>query len=151
MMWMLNDEVEMATAALAGAVSGKFGDCDEYGEGLVRFAGGAIGNLAGSWVDFAHPVSLIVTGTEGHAYVANRELFFRSDKVPGADGKTPWKALPEAWPHAFDLFLDAVTNQPHAPLVTPREAATRSAVMEALYKGAATGKWMKPKMPRLAK
>ncbi len=59
----------------------------------------------------------------------------------GADGRQPWEDLPPAWPHAFELFLDALNGQA-APLVTAREAAVRSEVMEAFYRGAHTQSWV---------
>jgi predicted dehydrogenase len=141
-LWLLGD-VTRVTADVDVA-TGRYGDCDEYGEGLLKFENGAIGSLAAGWVDVAHPVSLILSGTQGHAYVANRELYFQSEHVPGADGKTPWTDLPQAWPHAFELFLDAL-NGKEVPLVGAREAAVRSAVMEALYEGARTRQWVAPK------
>ena len=65
--------------------------------------------------------------------------------VAGADGQQPWTSLPAAAPHAFDLFLDALAGRPlPLPLVTPREAAARNTVMEALYKAAAENGWMVP-------
>jgi predicted dehydrogenase len=92
-----------------------------------------------------HPVGLIISGTEGHAHVANRsELFFKSAHVDGADGETPWTSLPEAWPHAFELFFDSVLGKPGILLVTPREAAARSAVMEAMYQAAQDQTWVTP-------
>lgn len=62
-------------------------------------------------------------------------------------GRAPWTDLPPALPHAFDLFLDAVAGQPDQPLVTPREAAYRSAVMEAMYEGAKKNKFIAPRRP----
>lgn len=53
--------------------------------------------------------------------------------------------VPEAWPHAFDLFLDAIAGKQDVPLVGVREAAARSAVMEALYEAARTRTWVQPK------
>jgi predicted dehydrogenase len=53
--------------------------------------------------------------------------------------------LPPAWPHAFELFIDAVMGKKDVSLVSPSEAAVRSAVMEAFYKAAATKKWVAPK------
>jgi len=85
-----------------------------------------------------------VCGTEGHAHVVNGELYFQSAAVAGADGKKPWRTLPDALPHAFELFLDAVAGQPDVPLVSAREAATRSAVMEALYQSADQRTWITP-------
>jgi predicted dehydrogenase len=143
MMWLLGD-VTSVTATLA-TVTGRYGDLDETGEALMRFKNGVIGSLGGGWVDVAHPVGLILSGTEGHAYVANRDqLYFKSQHVEGADGETPWTALPEAWPHAFELFFDAVNGKPGVSLVSPQEAAVRSAVMEAMYQAANTHTWVQP-------
>ena len=86
-------------------------------KGCSSFARGALGMLAAGWVDVANPVTLVLSGTEGHAAVVNGELFFQSKHVAGADGKPPWTELPDPWPHAFDLFLDAVTGRAGLPLV----------------------------------
>jgi len=142
MMWLMG-AVTDATASIK-VVTGRYGECDETGEGLLTFENGVVGSLAAGWVDVAHPVSLILSGTEGHAYTANGKLYFQSEHVAGADGKEPWESLPEAWPHAFELFLDAL-NGKDVPLVGAREAAERSAVMEALYDGARTGTRVAPK------
>ena len=141
MLWLLGD-VTQVTANL-GVATGRYGDCDEYGEGLLKFANGATGSLAAGWVDVANPVSLVLSGTQGHAHVVNGELFLQSELIPGADGKAPWKALPEALPHSFELFLDAVAGKPGLPLVGAREAAYRSIVMEALYRSAKEATWVK--------
>jgi predicted dehydrogenase len=141
MLWLLGD-VKRVTATL-GVATGRYGETDEFGEGLLEFTNGAVGSLAAGWVDVAHPVGLILSGTEGHAYIANGQLYYQSSHVAGADGKEPWTQLPEAWPHAFELFLDAVVGK-DAPLVDVREAAVRSAVMEALYEGARTHQWVSP-------
>jgi predicted dehydrogenase len=69
MLWLLGD-VEKVTASIQVA-TGRYGDCDEYGEGLLQFSNGVVGSLAAGWVDVAHPVNLIISGTEAHAYVAN--------------------------------------------------------------------------------
>lgn len=141
LMWLLGDDVARVTATV-GVATGRYGNCDEYGEGLLEFGNGAVATLAAGWVDVAHPVNVIVSGTEGHAYVCNDQLFFKSSHVDGADGKAPWTDLPAAWPHAFELFLDALVGQTDVPLVSPREAAARSVVMEALYQGASTKSWV---------
>lgn len=143
MLWLMPDV--MRVAACLGVATGRYGETDEYGEALIEFAGGVVGTVAASWVDVTNPISLELSGTEGHAYVLDGQLYFRSSKVVGADGLTPWTDLPEQWPHAFELFLDAITGVPDVPLVAPREAAVRSAVMEALYQSARTGRWVTPK------
>ncbi len=111
---------------------------------MIEFENGVIGTLAAGWVDVAHPVSMMVSGTEGHAYVADGKLYFKSSHVEGADGATAWTALPAELPHAFELFLDAVGGKREVPLVAPREAAARSAVMEAMYTAARQGVWAVP-------
>lgn len=143
MLWLLGD-VEKVTATIQVA-TGRYGDCDEYGEGLLEFANGAVGSLAAGWVDVAHPINLIISGTDAHAYVANGEVFFKSEHIDGATGEKPWLDLPEAWPHAFELFLNALVGQDDVPLVRASEAAIRSAVMEALYVGAQRKTWVEPK------
>ncbi len=140
LMWLLGDVA--AVTADIGVALARYPDCDEYGEGLLRFKNGAIATLAAGWVDVAHPVSLIISGTEGHAYVRNNELFIKSSHLTEADGEQPWTELPAPWPHAFMLFFDAVTGQANVPLVTPREAADRSIVMEALYQAANGQRWV---------
>ncbi len=142
LLWLLG-EVEKVTAATR-IVTGRYKGCDETGEGLLSFANGVIGTLAAGWVDVADPVTAIVSGAEGHAYVAGGKLYFKSKHVEGADGKEPWDELPEMQPHAFELFLDALTGK-EVSLVSPSEAAYRSAVMEALYAGAASEAWVTPK------
>jgi predicted dehydrogenase len=89
-------------------------------------------------------VTYLISGTEGHAAVINGQLFFQSKRVDGADGKQPWTQLPPEKPAGFPAFLDAVTGK-DVTLVTAREAAYRSAVMEAMYEGARQGKWVAPK------
>jgi predicted dehydrogenase len=143
MLWMLGDA--SSVTATVHVATGRYGDCDEYGEGLLEFTSGAVGSLAAGWVDVAHPVNLILSGTEGHAYVANGQVFFKSEHVEGATGKTAWTELPEAWPHAFELFLNALAGETNVPLVSASEAAVRSAVMEALYVGAERKQWVAPK------
>jgi predicted dehydrogenase len=151
MLWCLGD-VQTCTATMNPG-TGTYGECDETGEGLLKFRDEAIGSLAAAWDDLANPVSLMVSGTQGLAYVVNGQFYFICDKVAGADGKQPWTQLPPAWPHAFELFLDAITGkgaaQAERPLVTASEAAYNCAVIEALYHGARAGKWVAPKRPAL--
>ena len=140
LIWLMGNVTE-ATAMLDTGTN-RYEGCDEVGEGLMRFSNGAIGTLAAAWTDVANPLQYLISGTEGHAAVINGELFFQSKRVDGADGKQPWKDLPDAWPHAFELFCDAVGGKDDVPLVGAREAAYRSAVMEAMYEGARERKWV---------
>jgi len=141
-LWLLGD-VDSATAVIGSAID-RYAGCDEFGEGLLAFRGGAVAALAASWVDTGNPVSLQLAGTEGWALVRDGKLFIQTSNLPGADGKEPWTDLPTALPHAFELFLDAVVGKSGVELVGAREAAVRSAVMEALYAGAARRAWVAP-------
>lgn len=142
LIWMLGD-VESCTASLSNG-TGRYGTTDESGEGMLRFTTGTIATVAASWIDIENPVSMEICGTEGHAVIINDRLTFTSKHVEGADGRKPWKDLPKPWPHAFELFLDAVAGKKDVPLVTAQEAAYRSAVMEAMYQGAKENSWVKP-------
>ena len=145
LIWLMG-EIE-AVAAHVDNGTARYLNCDETGEALIRFANGTIGTLAAAWDDLANPASLIISGTEAHAAVINGKLYLTSGKIEGADGKQPWTMLPEPLPHAFELFLNAVGGEAGVPLVTAQEAAYRSAVMEAMYKAAKGGRWVRPKAP----
>ncbi|MBL8994776.1 MAG: Gfo/Idh/MocA family oxidoreductase, partial [Spirochaetia bacterium] len=139
LLWLMGEVKEVTATIDVGTA--RYANCDEFGEGLLKFKNGAVGSIAAGWVDVTHPVSCIVSGTEAHAAVVNGQLFFQCEKIAGADGKTPWTALPEAEPHAFQLFLDKVVGKT-AQLVGAKEAAYRNQVMEALYLGAQKKKWV---------
>ena len=142
LMWLLGD-VDSVTADVR-SVTGRYGDCDESGEGLIQFKNGTIGTLAAGWVDVADPVQLIISGTEAHAVVLNDRLYYKNKKVEDADGVEPFTKLPPAPPAPMHQFVNAVAGQKNQPLVTPREAAARVSVMEAMYKGARERQWAKP-------
>ena len=113
-------------------------------EGLIKFESGAVATLAAAWVDVQNPVQLLLSGTEGHAAVCNGKLYVKSEKIEGAGGAAPYEKLPEKAKAGLDLFLDAVDGGEGMPLVGAREAAQRSAVMEALYKASETKTWVVP-------
>jgi predicted dehydrogenase len=140
LMWLLGD-VDSVTAQIR-TVTGKYGDCDETGEGLIRFKNGVLGTLAAGWVDTEDPVQLLISGTEGHATIVDNHLYFKSKKVPGSDSKDVFTALPKAPRAPMHQFLDAVGGAKDQPLVPVREAAARVKIMEALYKGAREKKWI---------
>ncbi|MBR6323994.1 MAG: Gfo/Idh/MocA family oxidoreductase [Victivallales bacterium] len=144
LLWLIDQVPEAATASIK-TVTNRYPGCDETGEGIISFPDGTIATVAAGWVDIDQPVQLEISGTEGFAAVINGQLFFTSKHVAGADGKKPWTELPAQLPHAFELFLDAV-NGKKVPLVSAKEAALRSAVMEAMYKGAKSGVWVKPEV-----
>ncbi|HEY3413122.1 MAG TPA: Gfo/Idh/MocA family oxidoreductase [Armatimonadota bacterium] len=141
MMWLLGG-IEAATAEIR-AVTDRYPGCDETGEALLKFQSGVIGTLAAGWLDVDNPLTLLISGTEGHAAIFKGQFYFKSDKVPNADGKEPWKDLPPAGVHPIAQFLDALEGKPHDNLVKPAEAAARVAVMEAAYEGAKTNAWVK--------
>ena len=143
LLWLIGG-VTTVTAQLDPGTNAYDG-CDETGEGLMRFANGAIGTLAAAWDDVANPVSLLISGTEGHATIINGQLYFQSKHVAGADGKQPWKDLPPGKPAGLDSFFNALAGDKEAALVGVREAAYRSAVMEAMYEGAKHDAWVTPK------
>jgi len=140
LMWLIGD-VDSVTADVR-AVTGRYGDCDETGEGLIQFKNGVIGTLAAGWVDVDDPVQLLISGTEGHAVVVDNALYYGSRKLPGSNNKDPYTKLPPALPPPMIQFVDAVAGAKGEPLVPPREAAARVAVMEAMYKGARERKWV---------
>lgn len=144
MIWMIGD-VAGVTAAIDNGLA--VYECDELGEGLLRFNNGVIGTLAASWDDVANPVMLMVTGTEGHIAIINDKVHLKSNKVPNSDGAKPLpeSELPAAVPAGFAGWLDAIAGKAGAQLVTAPEAAYRNAVMEALYEGAKTKAWVTPK------
>ncbi len=142
LLWLMG-EAETVTAQIDNGTA-RYPNCDETGEGLLRFKNGVIGTLAAGWDDVANPVSCLVSGTEGHAVVIDGKLYLNSKNIEGADGKEPWDKLPGAVPSGLDAFLNAIVGQRDAVLVTPQEAAYRSAVMEALYVGARENRWVEP-------
>jgi predicted dehydrogenase len=144
LLWWLG-EVETGTAQLDPGTA-RYEGCDETGEALLRFRSGIIATLAAGWDDVADPVRYLISGTEGHAAVVGGQLFLTS-KALGADGKQPWTDLPARKNAGFDAFLDSVEGK-EATLVGAREAAYRSAVMEALYDGARRGAWVRPQGPQ---
>ena len=108
LVWLIGD-VESCTAVLSAGTN-RYPPADETGEALLRFRSGIIGTIAAGWDDVANPVSLLISGTEGHAAVINDRLFITTPNLPGADGQKPWKNLPKPLPHPFELFLDAVAG-----------------------------------------
>src|ERR1019366_8867361 len=106
LMWLFG-EIDSVTAEIH-PVTGRYGDCDETGEALIRFNNGIIGTLAAGWVDIEDPVKLLISGTEGHAVIVNDQLFYRSQKIAGSDSHKPWTDLPPS-PHSpMDQFLNGI-------------------------------------------
>ena len=65
LMWLLGD-VESVTADIRSSPAAT-ATATRCGEALIRFKNGVMGTLAAGWVDVANPLSLEITGTEGHA------------------------------------------------------------------------------------
>lgn len=145
LLWLLADDVVDSCTGCIQTVTGRYGEaCDESGEALLRFGSGTLASLAAGWVDHANPNFLEVSGLDGHARITGDALYVTSPALE-ADGSQPWTSLPEAWPHAFEIFLAHVRDgQAPQPCVTPREAALRNAVMEAIYRGAVERCWTQP-------
>ena len=149
--------LEAVTASFSRPI-GRYPQGEECGEAILRFDNGTIATLAASWVDLAEPSSLLISGTKGHAVMRNApgmphndrgsELFLLSDAVNGATGKEPWTDLPAPLPRPLEQFIDAVVHgKPvgqgeHSQLVSVREAAYSSYVMEAISKAAAERRWL---------
>lgn len=142
MMWLMGG-VESVCADIK-VVTKRYGDCDECGEGLIKFKNGVTGTLAAGWVDVADPVTLLISGTEAHASIINGKLYYKSNKNKEANGNEPWTRLPEKPADPLHQFVDAVGGKSDAILVSPREAAARVAVMEAMYKSCRARKMVAP-------
>jgi 1,5-anhydro-D-fructose reductase (1,5-anhydro-D-mannitol-forming) len=140
LMWLLGP-VE-STSAEVRVITGRYGDCDETGTAMLKMKGGVVATLVAGWVDVANPVTLQIAGTEGHAVVVQDQLYFESKKVPGSKLSEPVAGLPPGPKPPLQQWVDAVGGQPGQPLVTPREAAARVAVMEAAYESGRTGLWV---------
>lgn len=141
LMWLMGD-IE-SVAAEVQIVTNRYPGCDETGEALLKFRNGVIGTLAAGWVDVDNPVSMLISGTEGHASIVNGLLYFKSSKVAGSDGREPWSEMPPRLPQPITQFLNALEGKPHENLVKPSEAAARVAVMEAAYRSAHAGSRVK--------
>ena len=84
-----------------------------------------------------------LTGSKGHAAVRNapgmphndwdNELFLLTDAVEGATGKEPWTDLPAALPRPLEQFIDAVVRGKGSHLVSVRETAYGTYVMEMIW------------------
>lgn len=147
LLWLINQPVDRVTADISNGTA-RYANCDEYGEGILHFHNGTIGTLAAGWDDVSNPVTLEICGTEGHATIMNGKLAFKSSKFPGSDDRRAWTKLPQGTTIPLDRFLDTLEGKKDVPpFVTADEAAYRSAVMEALYRGAKDHTWVEPVQP----
>ena len=141
-LWLLGHRVDVVrVAAWTGSLTGRYGAIDECGQALLELADGSAASLWASWVDAADPVQLVVTGTHASAAVLDGRLSYRRT-LAGIDPEVPAQALPAELPHAFELFLDAITSGDGQDLVTPGQAARCSVLVEALYRAAGERTWV---------
>lgn len=141
LVWLFGDVARVAASFNNGTA--RYPNCEETGEAIIVFKSGVIASLAAAWDDLSNPVPLQVSGTHAHAAIIHEKLYFRSTTQPSADGEKPIPedGLPRHWAHAFDLFLDAITGK-DVPLVSAREAAYRSIVMDAIYQADRQRSWI---------
>jgi predicted dehydrogenase len=147
LLWLMNQPVDRVTATVSNGTA-RYPNCDEFGEGILLFKNGTIGTLAAGWDDVSNPVTIEICGTKGHATIMNNKLYFQSTKFPKSSDKKPWTELPKPLTIPLDRFLDILEGKKDVPpIITADEAAYRSAVMEALYKGAREHAWVEPVQP----
>jgi predicted dehydrogenase len=141
LLWFMNQPVERVTATVSNGTA-RYPNCDEFGEGILLFKNGTIGTLAAGWDDVSNPVTMEICGTEGHATIMNGKLYFKSKQVKGSDDRKPWTDLPKPLTRPLERFLDILEGKKDVvPSINADDAAYRSAVMEALYKGAKEHTW----------
>lgn len=144
-------QLEAVTAAFSRPLR-RYRQGEECGEAILRFANGTIATVAASWIDLAEPASLLISGSRGHAVMRNapgrphddwdNELFLLADGVAGATGREPWTDLPAQLPAPLEQFIDAVVRGDRRHLVSVREAAYASYVMEVISQAAAERRWL---------
>lgn len=144
-------QLEAVTAAFSRPLR-RYQQGEECGEAILRFANGTIATVAASWIDLAEPASLLISGSRGHAVMRNapgrphndwdNELFLLADGVAGATGREPWTDLPAQLPAPLEQFIDAVVRGDRRHLVSVREAAYASYVMEVISQAAAERRWL---------
>ncbi len=142
MTWMLGDVDEVS--ATIKSIINKYDNCDETGEGLLRFANGVMGSVTAGWVDVADPVYLQIAGTEGHATIVRGELYFQTAQDEQYDGKAAINLEEEALAHPYNIFLEHINGNTKNPLITAREAARGCAVIEAFYQANKDNAWAEP-------
>ncbi len=153
LLFLMGDTARLeAVTATFSRPLGRYPQGEECGEAILRFDNGTIATLAASWVDLVEPTSLLISGSKGHAVMRNapgmrqndwdNELFLLSPSVDGATGKEPWSDLPAPMPRPLEQFIDAVVHGERSHLVSAREAAYASYVMEVISRAAAERSWL---------
>jgi predicted dehydrogenase len=140
LLWFLSEDKPTSCTGYIDQAIARYPGCDEYGEGMVKFASGAVGTVAGGWVDRANPNEVEIFGTDGHARVTNGDLYLTIPDMD-ADGSEPWGDLPDELDHPIELFFRAVAGESDLPLIKAGEAAQVSRVISAIYRAHETGSW----------
>ena len=83
---MLSGNVSRTTAAVSATPPTGPG-CDEGGEGMMIFDNGTLGSLVAGWDDVADPVTLEISGTEGHATSSKVSCSSRASTSKGPTGR----------------------------------------------------------------
>ncbi len=140
LIWLFG-EIETVTG-LINPVTHRYGYCDETGEALLKFKNGANATIGAGWLDWGNPVSTHVSGTKASAFIRDDQLYLNSKDLTQKEGFQPYSENEADLPHAFELFLNALTGQTEVPLVSIRDAAYGSTVMDAIYRGAMNRQWI---------
>lgn len=143
-LWFTQGDPVTRCTGQVSVVTGRYGDCDESGEGMIVLESQAIATLAAGWVDHNNPNTLEISGTQGHIRILNDRMLITCPQITGREGERGWRDFDPPLPHAFDMFLAAIQGEADLPLVSVREAAMNTTVMTAIYKGAENLTWETP-------
>ena len=135
--WLLDEPVEAVRASVG--TTGRTRAHDEFGEGTLRFVGGALAELRAGWTERQSQVSLTVTGARGTAVVAGGRLRVDGEDLPLLAPPEP--VAPSAGT-AVALFIDLVTGRAVPGEVSPVVAASHCEVVDAMYRSARELGWI---------
>jgi predicted dehydrogenase len=90
LLWFLDGQatLERGTARI-GAATGRYADCDEYGEGLIAFSGGLTGSIAAGWADPSSRVSIEIAGRAATPPSSTTTSSSRAPQSPGPMASAP--------------------------------------------------------------
>lgn len=140
MLWVLAGDTPRRCTGFVDSVLYRYPGCDEYGEGMVVFASGAVGTVTGGWVSYANPNQLELHGTKGFLRVTNGRLYAQIPELE-TRGNEPWEDLPEHAGNPLQLFFRAVAGEQNLPLVNVDEAAVTNTVLTKIYNSHSSGRW----------
>ncbi|MGM0505632.1 MAG: Gfo/Idh/MocA family protein [Bacteroidota bacterium] len=141
LVWFMQEDTAVSATGVIGQGVSRYPGCDEYGEGVIRFASGAVAVIAGGWVDHANPHQIEISGTEGHLRVTNGELFATIPSLE-LDGDQPVENLPDAWDHPLELFLRSIAGEENLPLIEVEQTARVDRLIQSIYRGDELGQWI---------